>query len=68
MKSMTAAALAAFALAVTPQSQEAGKSPPSITYGASRESKSWIKTPDGTSVAVDEGISWKGVTIYLSLT
>jgi hypothetical protein len=24
--------------------------------------------PDGTSVAVDEGITWKGVTIYLSLT
>jgi hypothetical protein len=42
--------------------------PPSITYGSTRESKAWIKTPDGTSVAVDQGITWKGVTVYLSLT
>ncbi len=60
MKIMTAALLAVFALA-----QE---SPPSITYGSTRESKAWIKLPDGVSVAVDEGITWKGVTVYLSLT
>jgi hypothetical protein len=44
------------------------ESPPSITYGSKRESKSWIKLPNGTSVAVDDGITWKGVTVYLSLT
>ncbi|HZN63653.1 MAG TPA: hypothetical protein VFC90_14720, partial [Planctomycetota bacterium] len=62
MKIATLALLAAFA-----QAQEA-ESPPSITYGSMRESKAWIKTPAGTSVAVDDGITWKGVTVYLSLT
>lgn len=47
---------------------QAQEQPPSITYGSSRESKAWIRKPDGVSVAVDDGITWKGVTVYLSLT
>jgi hypothetical protein len=50
------------------QPQETEKKPPSITYPSTRESKAWIKLPDGVSVAVDDGITWKGVTVYLSLT
>jgi hypothetical protein len=48
--------------------QEPTSRPPSITYGSTRESKAWITKPDGTAVAVDDGITWKGVTVYLSLT
>lgn len=62
MKIMILALLAAFAPA-----QEV-ENPPSIMYGSKRESKAWIKTPAGTSVAIDDGITWKGVTVYLSLT
>lgn len=68
MKPMIVTALAAFCLAAAPQAQEAEKKPPSITYGSRRESKAWVKKPDGVSVAVDDGITWKGVTVYLSLT
>jgi hypothetical protein len=42
--------------------------PPSITYGGTRTSKAWIQTPGGMSVAVDEGVEWQGVKVYLSLT
>ena len=41
--------------------------PPSITYGGSRSSKTWITKPDGTRVAVGKGVEWKGVRVYLSL-
>ncbi len=42
--------------------------PPSLRYGNPRESKEWIELPSGVSVAVDEGIEWKGAKAYLSLT
>ncbi len=41
--------------------------PPSITYGSSRSSNTWVETPRGL-VAVDEGIEWQGIKVYLSLT
>ena len=41
--------------------------PPSITYGPSRESSTWIELPDGSKVAVDRALEWKGVRVYLSL-
>lgn len=43
-------------------------SPPSITYVGSRTSSAWIETPSGAQVAVDRGVEWKGVKVYLSLT
>ena len=48
--------------------QDPTSRPPSITYGSTRESKAWITMPDGVAAAVDDGISWKGVTVYLSLS
>jgi hypothetical protein len=42
--------------------------PPQIRYGPSRESTGWVAMPGGTQVAVDRGIQWQGVTLYLSLT
>ena len=44
----------------------AQESRPSISYGSTRESKSWIETPKG-NVAVDEGVAFQGVKVYLSL-
>jgi hypothetical protein len=41
--------------------------PPSITYGGSRTSKSRIELPKG-QVAVDDGVAWQGVKVWLSLT
>jgi hypothetical protein len=55
---------AGLALASTLASQD---SRPSISYGGSRTSSRWIETSKG-SVAVDEGVAWKGVKVYLSLT
>jgi len=43
------------------------KKPPSITYSGQRSSKTWVETPTG-SVAVDDGIEWEGIKVYLSLT
>jgi hypothetical protein len=43
------------------------KKPPSINYPASRSSSTWVETPTG-QVAVDEGIEWQGIKLYLSLT
>jgi hypothetical protein len=43
------------------------KKPPSITYPANRSSKAWIETPTG-AYAVDEGIEWQGIKVYLGLT
>jgi len=45
--------------------QDAG--PPSITYGGSRSSSTWIVKPDGARVAVGKGVEWQGVKVYLSL-
>jgi hypothetical protein len=39
---------------------------PSIKYGSDRSSKTWIQTPKG-DIAVDEGVAWQGVKVYLSL-
>ncbi len=50
-----------------PQSGVRSEGPPSITYGASRTSGTWIETPGGTRVAVGRGVEWKGVKVYLSL-
>jgi hypothetical protein len=44
----------------------AQESRPSISYGGTRESKTWIETPRG-NVAVDEGVAFQGVKVYLSL-
>jgi len=41
---------------------------PSHTYPGSRSSTDWVSMPNGIRVAVDEGISYRGTTIYLSLT
>jgi hypothetical protein len=41
--------------------------PPSIEYGGSRESSTWVETPIG-KVAVDKGVEWQGTKVYLSLT
>jgi hypothetical protein len=55
---------ALLALSIAAAGQE---SQPSKNYDrAQRTSNRWIETPKG-SVAVDEGVSWKGVTVYLSL-
>src|SRR5262245_60404901 len=40
---------------------------PSISYGGTRQSKAWIEVGK-VSHAVDEGVAWKGVKVYLSLT
>jgi hypothetical protein len=40
--------------------------PPSIKYGGDRSSKTWLETKHG-KVAVDEGVAWQGVKVYLSL-
>jgi hypothetical protein len=45
----------------------AQEAPPSLVYGDSRTSSGWIDTPKGR-VAVDEGVAWKGVKVYLTLT
>jgi hypothetical protein len=59
------AAPAAFiALAALAFAQDA---PPSLTYGSSRSSESWVDTAKGR-VAVDRGVAWKGVKVWLSLT
>ncbi|MFO0814515.1 MAG: hypothetical protein U0796_14940 [Gemmatales bacterium] len=42
--------------------------PPRITYGATRESKAWVTTTQGRQVAVDDGITWQGRKVYLTLT
>jgi len=42
--------------------------PPSLAYGDTRTSTQWVTTPAGTQVAVDEGVAWRGIKIYLSLT
>ncbi len=41
--------------------------PPSIAYGGTRSSSTWIETPGGTRVAVGKGVSFRGVKVYLSL-
>ena len=46
---------------------EENREPPSIEYGGSRESSTWVETPVGR-VAVDKGVEWQGVKVYLSLT
>ena len=45
-----------------------GVQPPSIEYGGTRESSHWVETPGGIGVAVDQGVEWEGVKVYLSLT
>ena len=57
-----------------PRPEEGGQSgvaqkdgPPSIAYGGSRASSTWITKPDGSRVAVGKGVEWQGVTVYLSL-
>jgi hypothetical protein len=46
---------------------EENREPPSIEYGGSRESSTWVETPIG-KVAVDKGVEWQGIKVYLSLT
>ena len=40
---------------------------PSITYGSSRSSSTWVET-DGVRVAVDDGIEYNDCKYYISLT
>ncbi len=42
--------------------------PPTLRYPAHRASARWIELPTGVSVAVDQGVTWQRVTVYLSLT
>lgn len=46
----------------------ADERPPSIEYGGTRESSRWIELPGHGGVAVDRGVAWKGVKVYLSFT
>ncbi len=46
---------------------EENREPPSIEYGGSRESSTWVETRIG-KVAVDKGVEWQGIKVYLSLT
>jgi hypothetical protein len=57
-------AIAVVFAAVTCSAQE---TLPSRSYGPTRSSKAWVETSRGR-VAVDDGIVWKGVKVYLSLT
>jgi hypothetical protein len=41
--------------------------PPSVTCEGSREFREWVALPDGSKVAVDRGVEWEGVKVYLSL-
>lgn len=41
---------------------------PSRTIPASRTSTAWVTIPGGAQVAVDEGLSFRGTTVHLSLT
>ncbi len=61
---------AAFTLPVTvlAEDESGPKEPPSIDYGSSRSSSAWIDMPNGVRVAVDEGVEWQGVKVYISLT
>jgi hypothetical protein len=45
---------------------DAQDAPPSLRYGPSRTSKDWVETSRGKE-AVDDGVEWKGVKVYLSL-
>jgi hypothetical protein len=49
------------------EQREEEPKPPSISYGDSRTSSKWIDV-GGVSVAVDQGVEWKNVKVYLSLT
>ena len=40
---------------------------PSIRYGNSRQSRRWVETATGR-VAVDEGIAYDGIEVYMALT
>ena len=40
----------------------------SVSYGNRRSSKHWVKTGQGVSVAVDDGLQYDGTNLYLSLT
>lgn len=42
--------------------------PPSADHSGDRESSTWIDLPNGTRVAVGEGVAWKGVRVHLALT
>lgn len=46
----------------------AGGDPPAIEYGPGRTSTAWVETTQGSSVAVDHGVEWQGLRVYLSLT
>jgi hypothetical protein len=41
---------------------------PYIRYGSERSSSRWITTPKNAQCAVDQGITWKGRSYYISLT
>jgi len=41
---------------------------PSLTYGKSRASTGWVELQNGSRVAIDQGLEWDGIKVYLSLT
>lgn len=41
---------------------------PSVTYGAVRSSQRWVGTETSAQVAIDQGITFQGVSYYVSLT
>ncbi|MBI4231084.1 MAG: hypothetical protein HY608_09650, partial [Planctomycetes bacterium] len=51
------------------RAEESGarREPPSLRYGARRESRLWIEAPGGVSHGVDEGIEWEGIRVYLAM-
>ena len=46
----------------------AAEAPPLVSYEGSRRSTSWVTLPNGARAAVDRGITWRGVTAYVTLT
>lgn len=65
-----ALALGVAALAIVPAraEDEAAQAPPLLQIQGSRTSTAWVTVPGGARVAVDQGVTWQGVTVYLSLT
>jgi hypothetical protein len=66
---VAALGLILFSVATPAQEEPApAPEPPTLQYRGNRASRAWVSMPGGTQVAVDEGVEWEGVTVYLSLT
>lgn len=49
-------------------SSPGAETPPLVSYEGSRRSTSWVTLPSGARAAVDRGVTWRGVTAYITLT